>query len=105
MKEIIMTDKAHRKEENAERVDWKSLPPLDGGVWVGMVTEVLDMEGIPNLVKTDLESGGLGVITGTAQLGTATRIQVPSQFYERALEIYQSLLGEGGEANEQAGQA
>ena len=92
-------------ERTEGRVDWKSLPPLDGGVWVGMVTEVLDTEGIPNIVKSDLEHGGLGVITGTSQLGTATRIQVPSQFYERALEIYQSLLGEGGEANEQTGQA
>ena len=97
-----MADKPNRNEERAE---WKSLPPLDGGVWVGMVTEVLDEEGIPNIVKSDLEQGGLGIITGTQQLGTATRIQVPAQFYERALEIYQSLLGEGGEANEHTGEA
>ena len=52
---------------------WKSLPALGGGVWVAMVTEVLDGEGIPNLVKTDLASGGLGVVTGTDTLGKAWR--------------------------------
>jgi hypothetical protein len=88
-----------------DRAEWMSLPPLDGGVWVAMVTEVLDKENIPNMVKTDLEAGGLGVITGTTQLGQTWRIQVPKQFYDRALEIYQSLLGEGGEANEPSGTA
>ncbi len=88
-----------------ERPEWKSLPPLDGGVWVAMVTEVLDNEGIPNLVKTDLAAGGLGVVTGTSALGKAWRIQVPEQFYEQALEIYQGLLGAAGEANEPSDQA
>jgi hypothetical protein len=73
--------------------DWKSLPPLDGGVWVAMVTEVLDREGIPNVVKTDLAAGGLGVITGTVPLGEAWRIQVPEAEYARALEILESLMG------------
>lgn len=82
------------------RTEWKSLPPLGGGVWVAMVTEVLDNENIPNLVKTDLGAGGLGVITGTEQLGQAWRIQVPEQFYDRAMDVYQSLLGDGGQANE-----
>ncbi|MCB1058957.1 MAG: hypothetical protein KDB65_01885 [Calditrichaeota bacterium] len=72
---------------------WKSLPALGGGVWVAMVTEVLDGEGIPNLVKTDLASGGLGVVTGTDTLGKAWRIQVPEDFYIRSLEIYESILG------------
>ncbi len=74
-------------EKPEERAEWKSLPPLEGGIWAGMVTEVLDAEGIPNIVKSELESGGLGVITGTSQLGRATRIQVPAQFYEKAMEI------------------
>jgi hypothetical protein len=81
---------------------WKSLPPLSGGVYVGMVTEVLDGENIPNLVKTDLAAGGLGMIVGTEPLGRPWRIQVPEEFYDRALEIYESLLhrqpGEGGDA-------
>jgi hypothetical protein len=72
--------------------EWKSLPPLGGGVYVGMVTEVLDREKIPNLVKTDLASGGLGVIQGTEPIGRAWRIHVPEEFYERAMEIYESLL-------------
>lgn len=77
---------------------WKSLPPLSGGVWVAMVTEVLDGEGIPNIVKTDLSSGGLGFITGTEALGKAWRIQVPEDFYDQALEIYESMMSnEGGE--------
>ena len=97
-----MTD---NQPHNEERTDWKSLPPLDGGVWVAMVTEVLDKEEIPNIVKTDLAAGGLGVVTGTTPLGKAWRIQVPEQFYERAMEVYQSLLGAGGEANEQTEQA
>lgn len=83
-----MSDREH------EAVRWKSLPPLDGGVWVAMVTEVLDDQGIPNLVKTDLAAGGLGVITGTVPLGKAWRIQVPESDYERAMEIYHSLLGQ-----------
>lgn len=72
---------------------WVSLPPLNGGVWVAMVTEVLDSEGIPNLVKTDLASGGLGMVTGTDTLGKAWRIQVPEEFLARALEVYESILG------------
>lgn len=71
---------------------WKSLPPLSGGVYVGMVTEVLDGENIPNLVKTDLAAGGLGMIQGTEPVGRPWRIQVPEEFYERAMEIYDSLL-------------
>ena len=88
-----------------KRTSWKSLPPLEGGVWVGMVTEVLDREEIPNLVNTDLSSGGLGVVTGTSSPGRSWRIQVPEQFYERALEVYQSLLGAGGEADQPTEQA
>lgn len=85
-------------EDKQNRVNWKSLPPLEGGLYVGMVTEVLDNEGIPNLVKTDLEAGGLGVIMGTQQVGRPWRIQVPEEYYDRALEIYESLLRrEGGD--------
>ncbi len=98
-----MTDKTRPNVD--DRAEWKSLPPLDGGVWVAMVTEVLDKEGIPNLVKTDLAAGGLGVVTGTSPLGKAWRIQVPEPFYDQALEIYQGLLGAAGEANEQTEQA
>jgi hypothetical protein len=76
-----------------ENVNWKSLPPLEGGVFVAMVTDVLDQHDIPNLVKTELESGGLGVIMGTTQLGRSWRIQVPDLEYDRAMEIYQSLMG------------
>ncbi len=94
-----MTDKTGH-DHDAERTAWKSLPPLDGGVWVAMVTEVLDKEEIPNIVKTDLAAGGLGVVTGTSPLGKAWRIQVPEPFYDRAMEVYQTLLGAGGEANE-----
>jgi hypothetical protein len=72
-------------------VQWKSLPPLSGGVYVGMVTEVLDNEKIPNMVKTDLASGGLGVIVGTEPLGRPWRIQVPEDYYDRAMEIFESL--------------
>jgi hypothetical protein len=93
------------KTPDDDRAEWKSLPPLDGGVWVAMVTEILDREEIPNLVKTDLAAGGLGVVTGTSPLGKAWRIQVPAQFYDQALEIYQSLLGAAGDANEQTEQA
>ena len=81
--------------------EWVSLPPLNGGVWVAMVTEVLDGEGIPNLVKTDLSSGGLGVVTGTDTLGKSWRIQVPLEFLGRALEIHESILG-GDNATEAA---
>lgn len=84
-------------------VKWKSLPPLSGGVYVGMVTEVLDNEKIPNIVKTDLASGGLGVIVGTEPLGRPWRIQVPEEYYDRALEIFESLQhreqGEDTDAN------
>ena len=84
-------------EDKRGRVNWKALPPLEGGVYVGMVTEVLDNEGIPNIVKTDLEAGGLGVIMGTQRVGDPWRIQVPEEFYDRAMEIYESLLRrEGG---------
>lgn len=73
---------------------WVSLPPLEGGIYVAMVTEVLDNEGIPNLVKTDLAAGGLGVIVGTDTVGKAWRVQVPGEFLTRALEIYESILGD-----------
>jgi len=81
-------------EQGPSRVNWKSLPPLRGGVWVGMVTDVLDQQEIPNIVKTDLAAGTLGVITGTEQLGKGWRIQVPEEHYAQALEIFESLMGE-----------
>lgn len=77
-----------------DNVVWKSLPPLEGGVFVAMVTEVLDQNDIPNLVKTELEAGGLGMIMGTTQLGRSWRIQVPESEYQRAMEIYKSLMGD-----------
>jgi hypothetical protein len=86
-----------------EHTSWKSLPPLKGGLWVGMVTEVLDREGIANLVKTDLEAGGLGVIMGTEPLGDPWRIQVPEDDYARALEIYESLMGDQEEGMKDEG--
>lgn len=81
--------------------NWKALPPLGGGVWVAMVTEVLDSEEIPNLVQTDLSSGGLGVVTGTETLGKGWRIKVPEEFYSRAIEIHESIMG-GDHATEPA---
>jgi len=81
-------------DSSESRTDWKSLPPLRGGVWVAMVTDVLDQQDIPNLVKTDLSSGGLGQIIGTEQLGKGWRIQVPVEFYEDALNIFESLMGD-----------
>jgi hypothetical protein len=81
-----------------EPVEWRALPPLDGGVYVGMVTEVLDENGIPNVVKTDLEAGGLGMVQGTSPLGNPWRIQVPVSYFDRAMEIYEAIVG-GGEAD------
>jgi hypothetical protein len=75
---------------------WKPLPPLSGGVFVSMVTEVFDKENIPNMVKTDLESGGLGMIMGTETLGDPWKIFVPESEYDRALEIFHSLMGSQG---------
>jgi hypothetical protein len=80
-----------------DATNWKSLPPLRGGIWVAMVTEVLDREQIPNMVKTTLESGGLGMIIGTEPLGDPWRIQVPETEYDRALAIFEELMGEEGE--------
>ncbi len=77
--------------------EWVSLPPLEGGLWVAMVTEVLDDEGIPNLVKTDLAAGGLGVVMGTDSPGKQWRIQVPAEYHARALDIFDSLMGQTGD--------
>jgi hypothetical protein len=90
-------------DDKREYTEWKSLPPLDGGVWVAMVTEVLDDREIPNLVKTDLSAGGLGVVTGTTTLGKMWRIQVPAEFYVEAMEVFDSLMGDKGEAEKDEG--
>jgi hypothetical protein len=84
-----------------DTTNWKSLPPLRGGLWVAMVTEVLDRENIPNMVKTTLESGGLGMIIGTEPLGDPWRIQVPESEYDRALEIFNTLMGDMEEDEEE----
>jgi hypothetical protein len=65
-----------------------------------MVTEVLDEREIPNLVQTDLSSGGLGQITGTEQLGKATRIQVPEENYAAALEIFESMMSNDADSGD-----
>jgi hypothetical protein len=85
-------------ERMDESTEWKALPPLPGGVFVSMVTEVLDKENIPNMVKTDLESGGLGVIMGTESLGDPWRIYVAIADYDRAMQVFDSLMGDEGEA-------
>ncbi|HEY3296975.1 MAG TPA: DUF2007 domain-containing protein [bacterium] len=88
-------------EQHDPTQTWKPLPPLKGGVFVSMVTEVLDKENIPNMVKTDLESGGLGMIMGTEPLGDPWKIFVPESDFDRALEVYNSLMGdEGGSETE-----
>src|SRR5512140_3543437 len=90
-------------EPNDPTVTWKALPQLKGGVFVSMVTEVLDKENIPNMVKTDLESGGLGVIMGTEPLGDPWKIFVPESEYDRALQIFESHMGnQGGSESEAA---
>ena len=83
--------------EDNEEIKWKSLPALEGGVFAGMVTEVLDDNQIPNLVSTDLSSGGLGVVIGTSTVGKPWRIKVREEDYERALEIFESLMGNPAE--------
>jgi hypothetical protein len=87
-----MTDADGEHKQN-----WKSLPPLDGGVFVGMVTEILDDNEIPNLVSTDLSSGGVGMVIGTSTVGKPWRIKVPEEDYERALEIFAGIMGAGPE--------
>jgi hypothetical protein len=76
-----------------ESTDWVPLPKLPGGVYVAMVTEVLDKENIPNWVKTDLAAGGIGVIIGTETVGKPWRILVPRDKYEEALHIFESIVG------------
>lgn len=79
------------KEENS--VEWVPLPKLPGGIYVSMITEVLDKENIPNLVKTDLAAGGIGMVVGTTTVGKPWRILVPRDKYEEALHIFESIVG------------
>jgi len=79
------------KGENS--VEWVPLPKLPGGIYVSMVTEVLDKENIPNLVKTDLAAGGIGMVIGTTTVGKPWRIFVPRDKYEEALHIFESIIG------------
>jgi hypothetical protein len=81
------------RDASQDNMAWKALPPLEGGVFVAMVTEVLNKEGIPSMVKTDLEAGGLGMITGTVHVGAPYRIKVPESDYDKALEIFEELMG------------
>jgi hypothetical protein len=74
-------------------VEWVPLPKLPGGIYASMITEVLDKEKIPNLVKTDLAAGGLGNVVGTTTVGKPWRILVPSDKYEEALHIFESIVG------------
>ncbi len=76
-----------------ESMEWVPLPKLPGGVYVAMITEVLDKENIPNLVKTDLAAGGVGMIVGTTTVGKPWRILVPRDKYEEALHIFESIAG------------
>ncbi len=73
--------------------EWVPLPKLPGGVYAAMITEVLDEKNIPNLVKTDLSGGGLGVVVGTSTVGKPWRILVPRDNYEEALHIFESIVG------------
>jgi hypothetical protein len=75
-----------------EKTDWVPLPKLIGGIYVSMITEVLDENSIPNLVKTDLATG-LGVVAGTSTVGKPWRIYVPRENYEKALHIFESISG------------
>ncbi|MFH1012060.1 MAG: hypothetical protein V1784_12615 [bacterium] len=79
--------------KKGDSTDWVPLPKLPGGIYVAMVTEVLDQEKIPNLVKTDLAAGGIGVVTGTTTVGMPWRILVPRDRYEEALHIFESIAG------------
>lgn len=79
------------KKENSE--EWVPLPKLPGGIYVSMITEVLDKEKIPNLVKTDLAAGGIGMVIGTTTVGKPWRILVPRDKYEEALHIFESIVG------------
>ena len=76
-----------------DSVEWVPLPKLPGGVYVAMITEVLDKENIPNLVQTDLAAGGLGNVIGTTTVGKPWRILVPRDKYDEALHIFESIAG------------
>lgn len=76
-----------------EKSEWVPLPKLPGGVYAAMITEVLDKQDIPNLVKTDLAAGGLGMIVGTTTAGKPWRILVPQDRYDEALEIFERIIG------------
>jgi hypothetical protein len=100
-----LQEEIQMSNHDRDSVQWRALPLLDGGVYVGMVTEVLDREGIANVVKTDLEAGGLGVVMGTSPLGEPWRIEVPEEQYARAMEIYESIVGQAGEGGSDPGES
>ena len=70
-------------------IELQELPPIPGRHYASMLTEVLEKENIPFLVKDTFMSTALRAESG---IGNAVKVQVPEDCYARALNIFHDLF-------------
>lgn len=70
-------------------IEIKELPPVPGRAYAGMLTELLEKENIPYMVKDTFISTALQAESGIAN---AVKIKVPDDKYDRALHLFHELF-------------
>lgn len=72
-------------------IDWVKLHPLPGTIYAEMVKEVLDQQGIPNIIRKTFMSSAIGA-TGSDLGGLETVLLVPKERVDEAESILHQMM-------------
>jgi len=78
-------------EEVPGEIDWVKLHPLPGTIYADMVKEVLDQQGIPNIIRKTFMASAIGA-SGSEMGGLESIILVPRERKEEAESILHQMM-------------
>ncbi|HKJ67413.1 MAG TPA: DUF2007 domain-containing protein [bacterium] len=86
--------------EEYREVEWVELRQLPSPIYLEMVKEILDNEGIPNYLSFNFLSSTFS-IRGASLVGESGKLFVPEEFREEALNLIEPLIDEGETGQEE----
>ncbi len=86
--------------EKYREVEWVELRQLPSPIYVEMVKEILDNEGIPNYLSFHFLSSTFS-IRGSSLVGESGKLFVPKEFRDEALELIEPLIDDEGADQEE----
>ena len=75
-----------------QNMDWISLPPISGKIYVDMIIDIFNKNKIPHYLKSNWINATFS-IEGTSNLGDISRIFVPKKHEKKSLDIMHRIIG------------